>query len=213
MLPWLSDVAAVLEAWYPGQHGGEAIANLLFGIHNPSGKLPITFPAGVSDLPHRVIAGTPNANNPFPVDYGTAGDCGWGLANCLKIRLAVTPQVFSTLREHPKSYSKTEYEVDQMSKKMLDRISQTCRETIAQGGDFSRVAKDLRFERMIELLYDQLTCQQRLEEYRRRSVWIFQPGAWKARNTRGAKIAELEVPGASGFVVTGTKTIQVEVKE
>ena len=69
VLPWLDSVSAVLEAWYPGQRGGEAIANILFGAVNPSGKLPITFPASVSDLPHPVIAGTPNATDPFPVDY------------------------------------------------------------------------------------------------------------------------------------------------
>jgi beta-glucosidase len=69
VLPWLSAVSAVLEAWYPGQRGGEAIANILFGAVNPSGKLPITFPASVSDLAHPVIAGSPDATSPFPVDY------------------------------------------------------------------------------------------------------------------------------------------------
>ena len=44
VMPWLANVGAVLEAWYPGQRGGEAIANLLFGDVNPSGKLPITVP-------------------------------------------------------------------------------------------------------------------------------------------------------------------------
>jgi glycosyltransferase involved in cell wall biosynthesis len=130
--------------------------------------------------------------NPFPVDYGTAGDCGWGLANCLKIRLAITPQVFSTLREHPKAYSRAEYEVDQMSKKMLDRICQTYREAMAQDSDFARVARDLQIERMIDILYDQLACQLRLEEYRQGSVWVFYPGAWKARNARERKKRELD---------------------
>jgi beta-glucosidase len=46
----------VLEAWYPGIRGGEAIANILFGDVNPSGKLPVTFPMSANDLPHPVMA-------------------------------------------------------------------------------------------------------------------------------------------------------------
>ena len=72
-LPWLASVAAVLEAWYPGQSGGPAIANILFGNVNPSGKLPMTFPASVNDLPRPVIAGSPNSTTPFPVDYTVDG--------------------------------------------------------------------------------------------------------------------------------------------
>jgi beta-glucosidase len=44
LMPWLGKVPAVLEAWYPGQADGTAVANVLFGIVNPSGKLPMTFP-------------------------------------------------------------------------------------------------------------------------------------------------------------------------
>jgi beta-glucosidase len=69
VMPWLANVSAVLEAWFPGQRGAEAIANILFGAVNPSGKLPITFPASVADLPHPTIAGTPNASMVFPVSY------------------------------------------------------------------------------------------------------------------------------------------------
>ena len=61
VMPWLGSVSAVLEAWYPGQRGGEAIANILFGSVNPSGKLPITFPGSVSDLPRPQIANQTNA--------------------------------------------------------------------------------------------------------------------------------------------------------
>jgi len=73
VMPWLSQVGAVLEAWYPGQSGGPAIADLLFGVTNPSGKLPITFPASVSQLPRPSIP-QPNADgSPFAVDYTIEG--------------------------------------------------------------------------------------------------------------------------------------------
>jgi len=68
VMPWLGSVSAVLEAWFPGLRGGPAIANILFGAVNPSGKLPITFPASVNDLPRPVIPGA-NANAPFPLSY------------------------------------------------------------------------------------------------------------------------------------------------
>jgi beta-glucosidase len=72
-LPWISNVAAVLEAWYPGQNGGPAIANILFGSVNPSGKLPMTFPVSVNDLPRPIIAAPPDSVTPFPVDYTIDG--------------------------------------------------------------------------------------------------------------------------------------------
>lgn len=57
LMPWLDKTAAVLQAWYPGARGGEAIASVLFGDTNPSGRLPITFPAAESQLPRAVIDG------------------------------------------------------------------------------------------------------------------------------------------------------------
>ncbi|HZR51738.1 MAG TPA: glycoside hydrolase family 3 C-terminal domain-containing protein [Streptosporangiaceae bacterium] len=48
LMPWLNNVAGVLEAWYPGQQDGSAISAVLFGDANPGGKLPVTFPATAS---------------------------------------------------------------------------------------------------------------------------------------------------------------------
>lgn len=48
-MPWIDRVAAVIEAWYPGQEDGYAVARVLFGEVNPSGKLPITFPVSGQD--------------------------------------------------------------------------------------------------------------------------------------------------------------------
>jgi beta-glucosidase len=50
-MPWLEKVPAILEAWYPGEEDGNAVAAVLFGDVNPSGKLPITFPKALADLP------------------------------------------------------------------------------------------------------------------------------------------------------------------
>jgi beta-glucosidase len=51
MSPWLDEVAAVLDAWYPGEAGGDAVADVLFGDHNPAGRLPVTFPMAEGQLP------------------------------------------------------------------------------------------------------------------------------------------------------------------
>lgn len=58
-MPWIDRVGAVLESWYPGIRGGEAIANILFGDVNPSGKLAVTFPRAESDLPHPNLPAPP----------------------------------------------------------------------------------------------------------------------------------------------------------
>jgi beta-glucosidase len=58
-MPWADKVDGIIEAWYPGIRGGEALANILTGKVNPSGKLAITFPRSDSDLPHPNIAMPP----------------------------------------------------------------------------------------------------------------------------------------------------------
>jgi beta-glucosidase len=50
-MPWLDAVPAVLEAYYPGQEGGNAVAGVLWGDVNPSGKLPVSFPKQLQDNP------------------------------------------------------------------------------------------------------------------------------------------------------------------
>ncbi|HTO72452.1 MAG TPA: glycoside hydrolase family 3 N-terminal domain-containing protein, partial [Gemmatimonadales bacterium] len=51
MSPWLDRVRGVLDAWYPGEEGGHAVADILFGDANPAGRLPITFPLAEGQLP------------------------------------------------------------------------------------------------------------------------------------------------------------------
>jgi beta-glucosidase len=54
-MPWLGKVGGVVEAWYAGSSGHKALANVLVGEVNPTGKLPMTFPKSEADLPHPVI--------------------------------------------------------------------------------------------------------------------------------------------------------------
>ncbi len=82
LMPWIDHVGAVLEAWYPGIRGGPAIANILFGAVNPSGKLPITFPRSDADLPHPVLVGPPrgaDGDHPpfFDVSYSEGLKVGY----------------------------------------------------------------------------------------------------------------------------------------
>jgi beta-glucosidase len=70
LMPWLDLTAAVIEAWYPGQRGGQAIAELISGAVEPSGRLPVTFPASEAQLPHPTIQGDPGGAPPGPVGQG-----------------------------------------------------------------------------------------------------------------------------------------------
>ena len=56
-MPWLSHVKGVVETWYPGIGGAQALANILYGDVNPSGKLSVTFGKTEADLPHPIVPG------------------------------------------------------------------------------------------------------------------------------------------------------------
>ena len=73
--PWLSDVGAVVEAWFPGTSGGEAIARVLTGEVNPSGRLPATFPASLDQLPRPKLDGDNHGprGKRYTADYNIEG--------------------------------------------------------------------------------------------------------------------------------------------
>lgn len=79
-MPWLKQTAAVMEAWYPGSRGELAIADVLFGDVNPSGKLPMTFPVSEADLPRPTVALPPKDGGSgltFSVDYTEGAAVGY----------------------------------------------------------------------------------------------------------------------------------------
>ena len=94
-MPWLDKVSGVLEAWYPGAQGGEAIARVLFGEAGASGRLPLTFPTGEDQLPRPELPGYKEAAPEGPtmtqgaflqVHYDEGSDVGyrWFAAKGLK---------------------------------------------------------------------------------------------------------------------------------
>jgi beta-glucosidase len=90
-MPWLGAPAAILEAWFAGSDGANALGNVLFGTVNPSGKLPNTFPRSEADLPHPVIVQPPprgqfsgpvapqqaSGRPPFQADYNEGFKVGY----------------------------------------------------------------------------------------------------------------------------------------
>jgi len=76
---WADKAGAVLQAWYSGARGGEAIARVIAGDVNPSGRLPLSWPASEAQLPRPVIPGTgAGPNDPVAVDYRIEGaDVGY----------------------------------------------------------------------------------------------------------------------------------------
>jgi beta-glucosidase len=76
VMPWIDTVHSVLEAWYPGSRGGDAIANILFGRVNPSGKLPMTFPKREADLPATIVS-TKDSNGLTQIPYSEGRKIGY----------------------------------------------------------------------------------------------------------------------------------------
>jgi beta-glucosidase len=75
VMPWISQVASVVDAWYPGESNGTALAAVLFGRVDPGGHLPVTFPVGLSQVPESSPAQFPGENG--QVLYSEGIDVGY----------------------------------------------------------------------------------------------------------------------------------------
>jgi beta-glucosidase len=76
-MPWAGSVRGIIESWYPGQEFGNAIAALLYGDVDPSGKLPVTFPAALTDVPAHTTAQWPGTNNTVQYSEGLGVGYRW----------------------------------------------------------------------------------------------------------------------------------------
>jgi beta-glucosidase len=77
-MPWRDKVRAILQAWFPGQSGGQAIAEVLTGAVNPSGRLPISFPASLDDTPRPEEPGMETVwGTPTTIEYHEGAEVGY----------------------------------------------------------------------------------------------------------------------------------------
>jgi beta-glucosidase len=77
-MPWRDKVKAIVQAWYPGQAGGQAIAEVLTGRVNPSGRLPITFPADLAQTPRPELPGLGTPwGTPTTIRYDEGAEVGY----------------------------------------------------------------------------------------------------------------------------------------
>ena len=86
LMPWVDKVPAILEAWYPGEEDGNAVAAILFGDVSPSGKLPLTFPKQLSDLPANTPEQYPGTNS---ITWETRADDAGALQQYAKTNYVV----------------------------------------------------------------------------------------------------------------------------
>ncbi|MFI5081433.1 MAG: beta-glucosidase family protein [Streptosporangiales bacterium] len=106
-MPWLGQVAAVVDAWYPGESNGAALASVLYGATDPSGHLPVTFPRSLSQVPASTPAQFPGVGG--QVQYSEGIDVGYRWYDAQNLTplfpfgygLSYTSFAFSDLRVTP----------------------------------------------------------------------------------------------------------------
>ncbi|MDB6130201.1 MAG: hypothetical protein JWM04_1308 [Verrucomicrobiales bacterium] len=124
-------------------------------------------------------------SRPFPVNFGTVGDGGWGMMNSFEARIAVTPEKFSTFLHHEKSYSLEEYRVNDLPLKLLKAAREALERRILEHPEELDLIKELRLMEMANLEESALICQMSLEKVRNSSMpWILNPEGWRARARR-----------------------------
>ena len=187
---WVAEnVPAILETWFAGSQAGHAIADVLFGDVNPGGKLPLTFPRTVGQVPlyynHKNTGRPPDPNNPYTSKYI---DVPWTPLYPFGYGLSYTQFRFSNLqlsapRIRPDGSLKVSVEVENIGRRVGDEVVQLYIRDVA--GSRTRPLKELKgFERITlkpgeRRRVDFTLTAEHLGFYNRDMKFVVEPGAFK----------------------------------
>lgn len=125
--------------------------------------------------------------SPFPTGYGTTGDAAWVISQAFAYQFAVTPEIFSTFRHHPKAYSAKEYEVLDLSERLFQLACATLDQQPGVAGSTAASPSQLDLNQLLTAAREEAEWRVRLDAQRQRKLpWIFNPAAWHARAKRDA---------------------------
>jgi len=178
MRDWLDSVAAVVEAWYPGEQGGQAIAEILFGQTMPSGKLTLSFPRNMGQLPLYYNA-KPSGRDPGYADEGGTAlfPFGFGLsyANFVYHNLDITPSAGQQFSVQFELENTSEfYEGDEIVQLYVHDVLSTYTRPVKELKAFQRVHLDPGESKTVTI---DLPAS-RLGYYNRKGEYVVEPGAF-----------------------------------
>ena len=181
MSPWIESAGAVIDAWYPGEQGGAAVADVLFGRSDPAGRLPITFPMSEGQLP-LVYDHKPTGRGDDYVDLTGMPEFPFGFG------LSYTTFAYSNLRVDPASIDAAGsatvrctitntggHAGDEVAQLYVRDVLASVARPVMQLEGFERIrldpgqSKDVRFT----LGPDQLRLRDR------NNTWVVEPGVWR----------------------------------
>jgi hypothetical protein len=123
---------------------------------------------------------------PFPTEYGRSGDGGWGIQNMFEVKMAVTPERFSTFRKHPKTYPLGGYHVESLALKLFRLAQNVAAQQRTRNPALPEILEAVHWAELEPALNISGVEQDNLERLRgRKTPWILQPAAWRARQARG----------------------------
>jgi hypothetical protein len=123
----------------------------------------------------------------FPTGYGITGDAAWGINNAFACNFAVTPEIFSKFRHHPKAYSAQEYAVPDLDVRLFQLVAERLEKTCATDDAVRAEAERFHCHELAEAVRADAHWRHALGRARKQWwPWIFNPAAWQARAQRNA---------------------------